>query len=149
MSKADCKPAGAPWIIPYLCVRSSEEAIDFYQRAFGFNLRNSMPNKEGKVIHAEMGWEEGVIMFSPEGSYGSTMRTPEHSGVSSPIVLYVYCEDVDALCRRAKEAGAKILNEPGDMFWGDRICQIQDPDNYQWTFATRVGEFDFSKVPPG
>jgi len=34
------------------------------------------------------------------------------------------------------------------MFWGDRIAKILDFDGYSWTFATKVREFDPSKMPP-
>jgi uncharacterized glyoxalase superfamily protein PhnB len=53
--------------------------------------------------------------------------------------MYVYCEDVDALCDRAWKAGAKVEVAPQDMFWGDRMCKLVDPDGHVWNFATHVG----------
>ncbi len=149
MAKPDFRPPGAPAIISYLTSRSAEEAIDFYQRAFGFELKNSVPNPEGKIMHAELAYKESWIMLSPEGSFGSKMRTPENTKTPCPISLYVYCEDVDALFRQAADAGAQVLAQPEDMFWGDRVCSLADPDGYQWSFATKVGEFDPSKMPKG
>jgi uncharacterized glyoxalase superfamily protein PhnB len=35
------------------------------------------------------------------------------------------------------------------MFWGDRMVRLRDPDGYLWSFATKVGEFDPSKMPKG
>lgn len=61
--------------------------------------------------------------------------------------LYVYCDDVDAMANRARQAGAQIAAEPADMFWGDRICMITDIDGYNWSFARNVGDFDPSKLP--
>lgn len=42
-----------------------------------------------------------------------------------------------------------MLAEPEDMFSGDRMVQLPDPDGYPWSFATVVGAFDPSKVPEG
>lgn len=75
------------------------------------------------------------------------MRTPAHMGIELPLNLYVYCPDVDALTTRARDAGAEVLAEPADMFWGDRMVSLRDPDGYLWSFATNIGEFDPSRVP--
>jgi uncharacterized glyoxalase superfamily protein PhnB len=61
--------------------------------------------------------------------------------------LYVYCDDVDKFFARATAAGAKVVAPPTDMFWGDRMCRISDPDGYEWSFATNVADFDPNKVP--
>ena len=52
--------------------------------------------------------------------------------------LYVYVDDVDAHFTRAQEAGAKIIEEPADQFYGDRRYVAEDPERQQWSFATRV-----------
>jgi uncharacterized glyoxalase superfamily protein PhnB len=61
--------------------------------------------------------------------------------------MYVYCDDVDALFNRAVAAGAKAIRPPADMFYGDRVCTVEDPNHYLWTFATNVADFDPSKAP--
>jgi len=52
-----------------------------------------------------------------------------------------------ALYKRATAAGAVSKSPPQEMFWGDRVCQLTDPDGHSWTFATNVGDFDPSKAP--
>ena len=99
-------------------------------------------------MHAGMRLGDTAIMFSPQGT-GSEMRTPASSGAPDSLTLYVYVPDVDALASRAERAGAKMLQRPGDQFWGDRIAVFKDPDGYHWTFATNVGEFDAEKAPRG
>lgn len=76
------------------------------------------------------------------------MKAPVISKVQSPVVLYAYCDDVDSLFAQAIAANADVVAEPGDMFWGDRVVQLRDPDGHAWSFATNVGEFDPSKMPP-
>lgn len=148
MAKRPPRPAGTPWVSPYLTVKDTDAAIDFYQRAFGFEKRMAIPGPGGKTGHAEMAWKDGVIMLGPEGTQGGPCRSPATLGVPSPVTLYVYCEDADALFARATGAGAKVGFAPQDMFWGDRVCSVIDPDGYSWCFATNFADFDPSKVPP-
>jgi uncharacterized glyoxalase superfamily protein PhnB len=149
MSKRPARPPGSPWLSPYLVVKDADAALDFYQRAFGFEKRLAMPGPDGRTKHAEMTWQDALIMFGPEGTGpdGCPTRTPVTSGVASPMGLYLYCNDVDALFKRATAAGAKGDAPPQDMFWGDRICKLTDLDGYSWCFATNVADFDPSKAP--
>jgi PhnB protein len=61
--------------------------------------------------------------------------------------MYVYCDDVDALFKRATAAGAKVERPVQDQFWGDRMGSLVDPEGHIWTFATNVADFDPSKAP--
>jgi uncharacterized glyoxalase superfamily protein PhnB len=146
MSKRPPRPAGFPWLSPYLTVTDADAAIAFYQRAFGFEKRMSIPGPDGKTGHVEMTWKDSVIMFGPECPH-SPSKAPASLGVPSPVGLYLYCEDVDALYKRATAAGAKGVKPPEDMFYGDRVCQLTDPDGHTWWFATNVADFDPSKMP--
>lgn len=147
MSKRPARPAGAPWMIPSLVVKDADAALDFFQRAFGFEKKMIVPGPDGRTKHAEMVWRDASFMFSPEGAYGCPVKSPATSGASSPMGLYIYCEDVDALYARATAAGAKAMMPPQDMFWGDRMCSVSDPDGYTWTFATNIADFDPANVP--
>jgi PhnB protein len=66
-------------------------------------------------------------------------RAPQPDG-SSPVVIYVYVEDVDKVIERAVAAGAKVLLPAKDQFWGDRTGRIIDPSGHVWTVSTRVEE---------
>jgi uncharacterized glyoxalase superfamily protein PhnB len=147
MNQKEILPQGASWLTPYLTVTDADHSLDFYERAFGFGRGNTLAARDGQVVHAEMSYQgRTILMFSPEGAW-SPMRTPAHSGCETPVSFYVYCADVDVLTERAREAGAIVLSTPEDMFWGDRMARLQDPDGYVWAFATRVGEFDPKKMP--
>lgn len=142
MTQRPYKPHGIPGILPYLTVRNAEKAIEFYKQAFGFEL-HSEPAKDdqGYIQHAEMKFgEDVVIMFAPEGAYGSLRTAPVTQGTAPSLVLYVYCKDVDALYHKAIASGAKSTIEPNDSFWGDRFCSLVDPDGHEWMFATNVAD---------
>ena len=134
-SAADPRPAGVPWLTPYLTVRDAQASRAFYEKAFGFEVREAVDD-DGATMHVEMTHHgELVIMFAPEGAFGSTAKTPRSAGAEAPQLFYLYVDDVDALHARALEAGGQSLLPPGDQFWGDRFCQIEDPDGYRWGLA--------------
>jgi uncharacterized glyoxalase superfamily protein PhnB len=140
MSKKS-RPAHFPAVMPYLTVRNARAALEFYQKAFGFAvLGQPMIAEDGTILHAELKWEEAVLMLGAEGAFGSQPRAPRTTGVLSPVGLYIYVDDVDALFARAVAAGATPEREPQDMFWGDRMCRLIDPDGHIWSFATFRGQ---------
>ncbi len=147
MAKRPARPAGTPWLSPVLTVKDADASIAFYQKAFGFEKKLTMPGPDGKTAHGEVTYRDALIMLGPECPVGNPAKAPASTGITSPVTLYLYCDDVDALCARAVAAGAKVHMPPQDMFWGDRICKLIDPDGHMWCFATNVTDFDPSKAP--
>jgi PhnB protein len=140
-------PVGWPQLTPYMTVRDAEASIEFYRSAFGFELVGEvMKDQSGRVQHAGMRLGDAAIMFAPENE-ASPMRAPAASGAVDSLSLYIYVPEVDALARRAADAGAEVLEEPADQFWGDRIAVFKCPNGYHWTFATHVADFDPTKAP--
>ncbi len=66
-------------------------------------------------------------------------RAPQPDG-SSPVVIYIYVEDLDTVIERAVVAGARVLMPVKNQFWGDRTGRIIDPSGHVWTISTRVEE---------
>ncbi len=134
----DPRPANVPWLTPYLAVRNARASIDFFKAAFGFALRDVL-DEDGAIMHVEMTYREQlIVMFAPEGAFGSTALTPKSASMTAPQSFYLYVDDVDATYRRALDAGAKSLTAPLDQFWGDRFAQIEDLDGYRWALARRL-----------
>jgi uncharacterized glyoxalase superfamily protein PhnB len=100
--EASGKPCGMPWVSPYLTVMDAGASLAFYEAAFGFTTRFAKTGPDGSIMHAEMAWHDGVIMFGPEGLGGGECRSPATLGISSPVSLYVYCEDVDVQAHRSR-----------------------------------------------
>jgi PhnB protein len=141
------RPSTMLWLTPALTVRDVDKAINFCVRAFGFEKGLTMPDKTGKTVHGELKYEGStIVMFGREGAMDCPSKSPASSKTDCPIGLYVYCEDIDALYQRAKAAGATVVSEPKDMFWGDRVASFKDPEGYSWMFATNVADFDPSKA---
>jgi PhnB protein len=91
---------------------------------------------DNMMVHALLTIGNEMIMI--EGEWPSLpSRAPEPDG-SSPVVIFVYVEDVDKTIERAIENGGKIIVQPQNQFWGDRIAWVMDPAGHVWTIATRI-----------
>ena len=129
-------PDNYPRVTPYLAIDGASAAIDFYKKAFGATERMRMGGPEGKIGHAEIEIEGGLIMLADEYP-DMEFRSPKTLG-GSPVTIHMYVEDVDAFCARAAAAGATVLRPVADQFYGDRSCQLKDPFGHTWSFATHV-----------
>jgi len=127
-------PPGYPRISPYLNYEDTGAMIDWLARAFGLTVRHTQRNQGGAVTHAEMELEDGVVMM---GSPGGDFRNPRRLGQVTQS-LYIYLDDLDAHCERARAAGAEIIEEPADQPYGDRRYGARDPEGHHWYFASRL-----------
>jgi PhnB protein len=134
-------PDGYPQVTPYLCVDGATAAIEFYGRVFGATERVRMPGPDGKIAHAELAIGDSLVMLSDEFPETGA-RSPKAFG-GSPVTLSVYVEDVDAVFERAVQAGASVLRQVEDQFYGDRAGTFEDPFGHRWNVATHIED-----VPP-
>ncbi len=137
MTAAKPVPEGYNTISTYLIVPNALEAIDFYARAFGAEKIHHMPMPGGQgTMHAEMKLGDSRFMLTDENEQWGA-RAPKTLG-GTPVSLHIYTADVDALFRRATEAGCEVQMPPADMFWGDRYAKLTDPYGHVWGIATHV-----------
>jgi PhnB protein len=134
MAKVKAIPEGYHSVTPYLIVKGAAEAIEFYKAALGATELFRMQSPGGQIGHAEIKIGDSQIMLADEhpdmGYVG-----PQTLG-GSPVSLMVYVEDVDAVAARTRAAGAKVLREVQDQFYGDRSGTFQDPFGHVWTIST-------------
>lgn len=134
-------PEGFSWVSPYIIVADVNAAVEFYKKAFGFTTKmDPIKDEHGETTHAEMHYQGQSLMLGKEGAYGKPTKTSKHSGVTSPVSLYLYTENVDEFHKKATAAGAQSLAAPEDMFWADRMCVVEDLDGLHWAFATHLGQ---------
>jgi PhnB protein len=112
--------------------------MEFCTTALGAVELNRRADNDGRVLHGLLTIGPAMLMIEGE-SASLTSRPPSLDG-SSPVVLYVYVEDVDKTVERAVAAGAKVLYPVQNQFWGDRIGWVMDPAGHVWTVATRIEE---------
>ena len=138
-------PAGAPRITPMLAYADAPAAIEFLQRAFGFHTRERLDMKDGRVGHAELELEGGVVRLAslwPEMGFASPR---DLAGVHGQTHCFV--DDVDAHHARARAAGATIVAAPADQFYGARVYRSVDPEGHRWVFATHVRDVPRDQWP--
>jgi PhnB protein len=134
-------PEGYHTVTPYLAVDDASAAIEYYKKAFGAKERVRMDTPDGKIGHAEVEIGDSLVMLSDPFPQATTRPPGELGGTSVSVFLYV--EDVDAVVRRAVDAGATVTMDVEDQFWGDRFGSIRDPFGHIWSIATHVED-----VPP-
>jgi PhnB protein len=121
-----------------LTVSDMKAAVGFYEKALGFKRRGIMNGPDRKPIHAELTLRNTVLMLGPENPERGA-RSAKTVG-ASPATLYLLTENVDKVVAKAIKLGATAQMPVMDMFWGDRVGSIVDPDGNHWMIATHVSE---------
>jgi uncharacterized glyoxalase superfamily protein PhnB len=119
-----------PNIFPALRYKDAPAAIEWLERALGFERQFVVPMPGGAVAHAQLNLGPGVVML---GSLRDDPASPLGAWQQS---IYVYVEDVDAHYVRAKAAGATIVRELQDTPHQSREYSLRDPEGYLWSFGT-------------
>ena len=147
MSEISHTRPGHEGLIPYLIVTGAAEAIDFYAKAFGADEIMRLPMPGGAIGHAEMTIDGSPFYLadtSPQMEGGPTL-SPGQAGATT-VILHRYVPDCDAATERAKAAGATVLREPADQFYGERAATVQDPYGHQWSLHTRTSEVSMEEM---
>ena len=128
-------PEGFHTVTPHLIFDNAAEAIDWYKKALGAEELSRAMAPDGKIMHAEIRVGDSRVMLNDELGGGKSAK----SLGGSPMSLWLYVEDCDAIFNRAISAGAKVHGPMGqlqDQFWGDRSGTFADPFGYVWSVAT-------------
>jgi PhnB protein len=112
-------PEGWHTVTPRLFVQNAAKLVDFLK--YAFEARGTFRDDGPSEIHIG----DSIVMVGEVG-----VRE------AMPAFLHLYLEDTDAAYRRAVEVGATVIEEPADMFYGDRRATIKDPFGNIWQIAT-------------
>ena len=123
MSDSSHKPAflphGWPRVTPRIVVREAYELVTFIKDVFDA----AGEYEDGAPAILRIG--DSIIMVS-----GTAERQTMHA------FLYVYVTDADETFQRAIAAGARALEEPRDLPYGDRRGMVEDLWGNTWQIAT-------------
>ena len=131
-------PDTSPRVIPMLVCRDPEAQIRFCEKVLNAEVGVRRPGPDGRTIHAALMLGEARIIIQAEFPQFAS-RAPQRDG-SSPVVIFVYVEDVDRAVEMTSAAGGSVLMPAQDQFWGDRSARIMDPSGHVWTIASRIEE---------
>jgi uncharacterized glyoxalase superfamily protein PhnB len=115
-------------------------AIEWLCGVFGFAKQAVYAEADGRIMHAQLTLGGGMVMLSSvrDSEYQKLTVHPGEGDGRVTTGLYVIVEDPDAAYARAKAAGARILVEIKDEFYGGRDFTCADPEGYVWS----AGSYD-------
>ena len=120
-----------------VCYQDPKAALEWLEKAFGFETAMVITDAQGNLAHSEMRFGDSLVMIGNEWS--ASHKSPKSIGGLNTQTVHVHLEsDIDAHCARARAAGATILQEPADQFYGDRTYRASDPEGHIWTFGQTV-----------
>ncbi len=126
-------PEGYSSVCPWIISRDTARLLDFVGAAFGAVEIARVHNHDGTIGHAEARVGDSVVLMFDAGA-----GWPE-----TPAFLRLYVEDADAVDRQALAAGAVVVTEVTELFFGDRVGRVRDPLGNLWWIQARVED-----VPP-
>ena len=142
--KVQAIPKGYSAVTPYLAIQGAAEAIDFYKKVFGALELMRMPGPQGRLGHVEIKVGDSKIMLADESRQMNFLSPKAHGG--TPVHIHLYVKDVDATVAKAVEAGARMMREVQDMFYGDRTAAIEDPWGHFWHVSTHIRDVTLKEM---
>ena len=127
-------PEGLGSVTPYVFVRDSRAALDFYKNVFDATEVYLHPGPDGRIVHAKLRIGSSMMEL---GEHRETTETQRDQ--LPPVAMHLYVEDVDAVLAKALAAGAEggpAVNQD----YGDREAGIRDPFGIQWYVATHLAD---------
>jgi PhnB protein len=121
-----------------LVCRDPAAEIAFCEAAFGAVELSRRTASDGSVVHATLRIHQSLLMVH-DVSLHLASQAPALDG-TSPVVTYLYGDEVDSVIDRAVSAGARVLLPAADQFWGDRVGRIIDPAGHVWNIASRISD---------
>ena len=127
---------GCPSVTPCLIIKGAAKAMEFYKEVFDAQEVMRLPGPDGSVGHAEIGIEGSPMMladeFAPMGLFSPVALK------GTPVHMYLYVVDSDAVFDRAVKASAKVLTAIADQFYCDRTGTVEDPFGHMWHISSHV-----------
>ena len=118
MSDVSSADAARHTVTPHLVVRDAAAASQWYQRALGAEERGRIPVPGGRFMQIELRFGDSTVMIADEFPELGVVSPRSVGGTVGALVIHT--DEVDALWRRALEAGPKVSVPLQEMFWGDR-----------------------------
>ncbi|MGA9524470.1 MAG: VOC family protein [Myxococcaceae bacterium] len=123
-------------LFAYLRVKNAAQALDFYKRAFGATEKFRLSEPSGRIGHAELDFGGTTLMLSDEFPEYD-LKGPSSIGATT-VTIHLHVDDADAMIQRAVEAGAQLVREPQNAFYGERSGTVRDPFGHEWSIGHHI-----------
>lgn len=122
-----------------LGVDDLERSLKFYRDGLGLPTRGIVGTEFEHGAVAFFDLQAGVKLaiwprksLSHDSGIPASPPSPTESTLGHNVSSK---EEVDAVMEQARKAGAKIVKQAGDTFWGGYAGYFQDPDGHLWEIA--------------
>ena len=120
--------------VPVLVYPDVRAAVAWLESAFGFEERVRVG--EAHRAQLRVGADGAVIVADSRGD-----QNPPSGGTATHIIK-VRVQDVDVAFARARDAGARVLEEPTTHEYGERSCMLEDPSGHRWELTQTVHDVE-------
>lgn len=124
-------PEGYSNVIPFLNCTVAQKVIEFAEKTFDAKLIDIAKSDEGIILHAALKIRDSAVMLADASD-----KFPARESI-----LYYYVENADEVYAKGLTAGGISVQEPTDMFYGDRAGCLKDPSGNQWWIATHIKDY--------
>lgn len=114
----------------FVIVHDPDRALAFYRDALGLELRNDVAREDFRWITVGAPAQPGVGIVLTNYLNGSPADTDAVAGLVAKGALngvHFHTDDLDATFATVRDAGAEIVQEPTEQFWGTRDFAVRDP----------------------
>jgi len=110
-----------------LYVQDVHQAVAFYERAFG--LKRKFVHEGGDF--GEMDTGSTSLAFCSHALLEQMGKTPARPRADTPsFEIALVTPDVAGALQQAVDAGARLLQSPEAMSWGQTVAYVADPNGF-------------------
>jgi uncharacterized glyoxalase superfamily protein PhnB len=131
LTNRSAPPATVTPVLVYPDVRA---AVAWLESALGFEERVRIG--EAHRTQLRVGTDGAIVVADVRGA-----QVAPSGGVVTQLVK-VRVPDVDAALARARDAGARVLEEPTTHEYGERSCVVEDPAGHRWELTQTVRDVE-------
>jgi uncharacterized glyoxalase superfamily protein PhnB len=128
LTNRSAPPATVTPVLVYPDVRA---AVAWLHGAFGFEERVRIGDAHRSQLRVGT---DGALVVA--GDDGGDRTVPSGNGYTHLVKIRV--EDVDAAFARARDFGARVLQEPHTWEYGERSCALEDLAGHRWELTQTV-----------
>jgi catechol 2,3-dioxygenase-like lactoylglutathione lyase family enzyme len=114
----------------FIQVHDPDVALAFYRDTLGLEVRNDVANEGFRWITVGAAAQPDVSIVLTNYLAGSPADGEAITALVAKGALngvHFRSDDLDATFEKVRDAGAEIVQEPADQFWGTRDFAVRDP----------------------